>query len=289
MKPQKTDEIDDLIDQLVDLNAFPIDQPESSAYFALVEQARASLDLDGCVRFGQFIKSDYQSRLLAETEKLEPLALFSSKEYTPYGTPPDHSFEPGHPRNNTHRTTSGSVTRDLIPPTTLIQQLYLNPTFQHFIADCLDAEQIYPFRDPMRGLIINAMPDNTTLGWHFDANEFVVSLMTRRCDQGGEFEYCPNIRQPGAENYDSVLAVLNEERDRVKVLDLQVGDIQIFKGRFSMHRVATTIGRRQTVIFGYAREPGYIGSVESTLRIYGRVMQEHVDADHIRHSDGLSD
>ena len=123
----------------------------------------------------------------------------------------------------------------------------------------------------------------------FDANEFVVSLMTRRSDQGGEFEYCPNIRQPRAENYDSVLAVLNEDRDRVKVLDLQVGDIQIFKGRISMHRVAPTIGRRQTVIFGYAREPGYIGSVESTLRIYGRVMQEHVDADHIRHSDGLSD
>jgi len=167
MKPQKTDEIDDLIDHLVDLDAFPLDQPESSAYLALVEQARASLALDGCVRFSQFINQEYQPRLLAETEKLEPLALFSSQEYTPYGTPPDHSFEPGHPRNNTHRTTSGNVTRDLIPATTLIQQLYLNPAFQHFIADCLDAEQIYPFRDPMRGLIINAMPDDTTLGWHF--------------------------------------------------------------------------------------------------------------------------
>ena len=250
MEPQITDDKDDLIVQLVDLDAFPIDQPESSAYFALVEQARASRDLDGCVRFGQFIKPDHQPRLLAETENLEPLALFSSKEYTPYGTPPDYSFEPGHPRNNTHRTTSGNVTRDLIPATTLIQQLYVNPAFQHFIADCLDAEQIYPFRDPMRGLIINAMPNDTTLGWHFDANEFVVSLMTRKSDQGGEFEYCPNIRQPGAENYDSVDAVLNEDRDLVKVLDLQVGDIQIFKGRFSMHRVAPTTGRRHTVIFG---------------------------------------
>jgi len=86
MKPQKKDEIDDLINQLVDLDGFPIDQRESSAYFALVEQARASLDLDGCVRFSQFIKPDYQSRLLAETEKLEPVALFSSKEYAPYGT-----------------------------------------------------------------------------------------------------------------------------------------------------------------------------------------------------------
>ncbi len=78
-------------------------------------------------------------------------------------------------------------------------------------------------------------------------------------------------------------------RNRVKVLGLQVGDIQIFKGRFSVHRVAPTQGQRHTAIFGYSREPGYIGSVESTQRIYGRVMQEHIDADHIRHCDGLSD
>ncbi len=83
--------------------------------------------------------------------------------------------------------------------------------------------------------------------------------------------------------------MLDDKRDEVKVLDLQVGDIQIFKGRFSMHRVTPTQGQRHTVIFGYSREPGYIGSVESTQRIYGRVMQEHIDADHIRHSDGLSD
>ncbi len=81
MKPQKKDDKDDLNDQLVDLDAFPINQPESSSYFALLEQARASLGLDGCVRFGQFIKAEYQSMLLAETEELEPLALFSSKEF----------------------------------------------------------------------------------------------------------------------------------------------------------------------------------------------------------------
>lgn len=279
----------DLIEQLVDLEQYPVNAPGAPNYDALVDRARAALAQDGCVCFAQFIKAEFQSRLLAETEQLESLASFSSEEYTPYGTPPDNSFEAGHPRNKTHRTTSGSVTRDLIPASTLIQQLYADAYFQRFVADCLDAEQLYPFRDPMRGLIINAMPNDSTLGWHFDANEFVVSLMTRKAEQGGEFEYCPDIRKPGEENYNRVAAVLNGEREVVKQLDLQVGDIQIFKGRFSMHRVAPTIGHRHTVIFGYSREPGYIGSVESTLRIYGRYMQEHVDADPVRHSDGLSD
>jgi alkylated DNA repair dioxygenase AlkB len=279
----------DIIEQLVDLARFPVTDPESTAYRSLIATAREQLAADGCVRFSQFILQQWQPKLLKETENLAPQALFSREEYTPYGTPPDASFPPGHPRCNTHRTTSGNVTRDLIPETTLIQQLYQSAAFQAFVADCLDSSQIYPFRDPMRGLIINAMPHDTTLGWHFDANEFIVSLMTQKADAGGEFEYCPNIRSPGSENYDAVRQVLEGERDPIRVLDLQVGDIQIFKGRFSLHRVAPTVGRRHTVIFGYAREPGYIGSVESTMRVYGRVMQAHIDADHIRHSDGLAD
>jgi alkylated DNA repair dioxygenase AlkB len=279
----------DIVDQLVDLERYPVADPESDSYCALIDSAHRQLAADGCVRFDQFILSRWHPKLLAETEQLAPQALFSRDEYTPYGTPPDESFPPEHPRRNTHRTTSGNVTRDLIPETTLIQQLYQSPAFQAFVADCLDSRQIFPFMDPMRGLIINAMPDDTTLGWHFDANEFIVSLMTRHADAGGEFEYCPNIRRPGDENYVAVGKVLDGDRGLVKVLDLQVGDIQIFKGRFSLHRVAPTVGQRHTVIFGYAREPGYIGSVESTMRVYGRVMQAHIDADHIRHGDGLAD
>jgi hypothetical protein len=279
----------DITQRLVDLNRYPITGSDSERYKLLLKSAQQQLDSDGCVRFEQFILPDHHSVLLEETEALAPLALFSREEYTPYGTPPDSTFPEGHPRCNTHRTTSGNVTRDLIPENTLIQQLYQSPVFQQFIADCLQCDQIFPFRDPMRGLIINAMPDSTTLGWHFDANEFVVSLMTRHADGGGEFEYCPNIREPGNENYENVRSVLDGDSDAVKVLDLQVGDIQIFKGRFSLHRVAPTTGQRHTAIFGYSREPGYIGSVESTMRIYGRVMQDHIDADDVRHSDGLAD
>ena len=156
--------------ELIDCANYPIDQPESEQYQSIVKFARERLDVDGCIRFNQFIKNDYLADLRRETESLAPQALFSIEEYTPYGTPPDYSFPDGHPRNNTHRTTSGNVTRDLIPESTLIQQIYLNPLFQRFIADCLEALEIFPFRDPMRGLIINAMPNNTTLGWHFDAN-----------------------------------------------------------------------------------------------------------------------
>lgn len=274
---------------LINTDRYPLDRPQAPAYRAAVAAARAGLAKDGCARIGGFVRADQREGLAAETRSLVAKALFSREPYTPYGTPPDADFPEQHPRRRTHRTTSGNVTKDLIPEHYAIKALYHEQTLRAFIADCLQADEIYEFADPMRGLTINAMQDGSYLGWHFDANEFVVSLMTVRAARGGIFNYCPGIRAPGEENYAAVKAVLDGERGLVRSLDLRPGDLQLFKGRYSMHEVTQVSGDRHTVIFGYAREPGFIGSVDSTKRVYGRVMQEHLDAENRRHADGLAD
>jgi len=275
---------------LIDLERYPLHGGNDSKLQKVIERARDDLACDGCARIEGFICAEMRGALGRETTRLAPQALHSREMYTPYGSGPDDFFPIGHPRRRAHRTTSGSVTRDLIPMDTAIQRLYGASVFQAFIAACLETEEIHQFADPMRGLIINNMEEGNSLGWHFDANEFIVSLMTRRADEGGVFEYCPNIRKPGDENYDEVRSVLDGTSSLVKGLDLKVGDLQIFKGRYSLHRVnAIVSGTRHTVIFGYARQPGFIGSVASTMKVYGRVMQAHIDADGMRHADGLAD
>jgi alkylated DNA repair dioxygenase AlkB len=278
------------VDAMIDTERYPIDRLEHPAMQRAIAAARAGLAKDGCARIPGFLRAEYRDLIADETAALAPQALHSSEAYTPYGTGPDDSYPEGHPRRRAHRTTSGSVTRDLIPAESAIQRIYTDPRMRAFVAACLGADEVYEFADPMRGLIVNVMEEGNVLGWHYDANEFIVSLMTRRADAGGVFEYCPDLRAPGDENYDAVREVLDGTSDKVKRLDLQVGDLQLFKGRYSLHRVnRIEKGSRHTVIFGYAREPGFIGSVASTKRVYGRVMQEHLDAEHRRHSDGLAD
>ncbi|MFT5342853.1 MAG: hypothetical protein ACI9BH_002069 [Paracoccaceae bacterium] len=275
---------------IIDTDRYPLDQPDSDLLQQAIAQARAGLEKDGCARLSGFIRPEAQAALAFETTALSPRALHSCEEYTPYGSGPNDSFPEDHPQCRAHRTTSGSVTRDLIPTDGLIQQIYSNPHLIAFIAACLSAEEIYQFADPMRGLIINSMDEGNVLGWHFDANEFIVSLMTRRAEVGGMFEYCPGIRAPGHENFEDVKGVLDGKPDLIKNLDLQVGDLQLFKGRYSLHRVnQIEKGTRHTAIFGYALQPGFIGSVASTMKVYGRVMQEHIDAEHTRQTDGLAD
>lgn len=276
--------------QLIDLERYPLHCPNNKVLRGIIAAARADLQRVGCARIPHFVSEGMRNTLRAETESLAPHALHSSQEYTPYGTSPEQEFGSDHPRARAHRTTSGSVTRDLIPYDALVQQLYTNRHFKTFIAACLETNTLHEFADPMRGLIINTMETGNALGWHFDANEFTVSLMTRRAENGGTFEYCPDLRAPGVENYSAVRAILDGDRQPVSELDLQVGDLQLFKGRYALHRV-TPIGRgcRHTVIFGYSRMPGYIAGADSTMRIYGRVTQAHIDADSRRHADGLTD
>ena len=171
----------------------------------------------------------------------------------------------------------------------MIRTLYDDDDFRLFVAGCLGLEELHQFDDPIRGLVVNVMGDGTTQAWHFDANEFVVSLMTRRSESGGAFEYCPNLREAGDEHYDDVRAVVSGDRSMVRVLDLEVGDLQLFRGRYSLHRVTTTVGERHTVLFGFSKTPGYIANVKTTLLGYGRVTRAHIDAEaHATSIDGLA-
>ena len=43
--------------------------------------------------------------------------------------------------------------------------------------------------------------------------------------------YVPDIRTPHNENFEEVKQLLHGERNRVRVLSLKTGDLQIFKGR----------------------------------------------------------
>lgn len=282
-----TDRSADRIADLVDLDRYPLLSPGASGYVLAIEAARDRLARDGCVRFPGFIREDRLDEIRDESVSLAPHVQVKQSEFTPY-VDVDDRFPPGHPRRRLQTATNGFVTRDLIGDSTLIQQLYRSDAFVVFLAHCFGKQRLHRFADPMRGLVVNVMPEGSQLPWHFDANEFIVSLMTVAPESGGTFEYCPMLRSPGSENYDAVQRVMEGDRGRVECLDLAVGDIQLFTGRYSLHRVREAIGERHTAIFGYSEQPGYIADAASTRRAYGRCMQAHLDADRMAFDDGLA-
>jgi hypothetical protein len=69
------------------------------------------------------------------------------------------------------------------------------------------------------------------------------------------------------------------------------GDLQLFKGRYALHRVSPVAGARDrhTAIFAYSEQPGVVGSVARTRQLFGRVLPQHLAAEKRVRVDQLLD
>jgi len=139
-------------------------------------------------------------------------------------------------------------------------------------------------------VIVNLAEPGPGFPWHFDTNNYTVTLAIQNAESGGVFEYSPNVRTATDENYAVVESVLDDDRRRIRTAPLAPGDLQIFRGRYSLHRVTALGGtrRRYVAIFSFAEAPDMVGSVERTRQLYGRVLPVHIERGRMRH-DGLID
>ena len=157
--------------------------------------------------------------------------------------------------------------------------LYVSPAFKRFVAASVGLERVYEYADPIAGLVATVLPPGGAYPWHYDSNEFVVTIMTQAPERGGVFEYVPNLRSPGRENLGALEDVLAGRADEsIHRASMRPGDLQFFLGRYSLHQVTRTAGstERHVVVFSYANEPGVIGPLDRTRAVYGRVTEAHL-------------
>ncbi|MBP2479392.1 hypothetical protein JOF53_008264 [Crossiella equi] len=245
----------------------------------MVSRTRRELATTGCTVLPDFILPDRQDDLRRECAKVAPLAYYEVETVNAYNIALDTELPPDHPGRTTMERGNAFVARDRIPTDAIIHQLYTSPVFQQFVAACFQLPRLHELADPLSGLVVNVIPPGRAHPWHFDTNEFTVSMLTQDAESGGEFQYCPNIRSPESENFDSVRAVLAGKGEHlVRRLGLRVGDLQLFQGRYALHQVSTVHGGRErhTAIFAYSERPGVIGSVARTRQLFGRVLPEHL-------------
>ncbi|BEK88522.1 hypothetical protein NSERKGN1266_44730 [Nocardia seriolae] len=275
----------------VDIGRYPLDSPGSERWDAVVGEARAALAADGCCVLRGFVRPELLSTLRSEGVGLAPHAYYTVENVNAYNIPLDADLPVDHPGRIVLRRGNAFVARDLIPVDALIHRLYVDERFQRFVADCFGLAELHVYTDPLAGLCLNVVAPGMSHPWHFDTNEFTVSMLTQEPECGGVFEYCPNIRSRVAEHFADVNAVLNGHGERfVRRLELRPGDLQLFQGRFSLHRVAPVGGtvQRHSAIFAYSDTPGLIGTAERTRQLFGRVTADHLAVGEVR-GDSLLD
>jgi hypothetical protein len=283
---------DRVLEDLVDTGRYRLSNPTSAGWREVVSHVQDELRSDGCCVLHDFVRASLGDTLQREGTELAPRAYHSVETVNVYNTAVDPSLPEWHPAHIEVVRGNAFVARDLIPGGHIVHQLYTSAQFQQFIADCFERPRLYELSDPMAGLCLNIVAPGQGHPWHFDTNEFTVTMITQEAQAGGVFEFCPDIRSAEAENFEDVRAVLTGQGDRhVRRLSLRRGDLQLFRGRYSMHRVTTVGGltARHSAIFAYSECPGVIGSLTRTKQLFGRVSPAHLAADSMVRVDGLWD
>lgn len=263
--------------EIIDTDRYPLHERGSAAYTKVVADLQRQIEREGCAVVPNFVRPDALSAMRRESEALAPHAHYRETYTNPYNNEDDPNLPWDHPKRQFQDRSNAFVAGDLINADTCIRAVYHDPGVQAFLADVLGVEQVYEYADPLAGLVVNVLKPGCQHPWHFDTNEFIVTMMSKKPEAGGEFEYCPGIRSTEDENLQGVSETVRGDRSRVKVLDVKPGDLQIFFGRYSLHRVTRPEGEtdRHTVIFGYAKEPDMIGKAERSKKLFGRTAEVH--------------
>jgi hypothetical protein len=278
---------------IIDHDNYPIDETDHPKRLQVIEQVRAQLAVDGCAVVRNFFSAEGLQALLSEAIERKPEAYYSpKKDCNVYLGDRNEGYPPDHPRNTFMPRTNGFVRADTFDDDTASRRLYYWEPLKQFLADCLDKPELFIYEDPISNMIVNVGKKGQQFNWHFDTNEFTITLLLKPATSGGHFEYVPTLRTPQDECYDDVKKVLNGDRSRVKRLELNAGDLQFFLGRFSLHQVTKNTGDedRLLLIMSFTEQPGVIGSLYRVKDLYGKVTEAHFKNEQsLVRADGLLD
>jgi len=276
--------------EIINLETYPINNTGSIKYRELINYTRKQLNEDGCCVLSNFIKPDSIQRMKDEVDKKLSKIYFTNDKHNPYFTKDDKMLPENHPKRIFSVRQSGYLNSDNLEKDSDLNKFYDLEEMLKFVSDSLEVFPLYKWADPLGKNPYSVMHTDHYFPWHFDGNEFTLSILVQKAEKGGLFEYAPDIRSKDNESFEEVSKVLKGDRKKVKSLDLKPGDLQIFKGRFSMHRVTKIEGKisRYIALPCYVKDPLKINKPEHSKQVYGKALPIHFERENIQ-GDGLID
>ncbi|CAB4999274.1 MAG: hypothetical protein F2884_03995 [Actinobacteria bacterium] len=275
--------------EYVDLIKYPIHEV-GTARKALINESNLAIKDDGCVVLKGFIKQERISELVAECDRVESQGHRNFTRTNPYFLSDREDLPLTHPLRRFYDRSNAFVPADNFGSESILRAIFDWPAFSPFVKEVLGEENFFPYADPLADVTVNLAEEGGGFPWHFDTNNYTVTLAIQNAERGGDFEYSPMVRSLTDENYEIVEKVLDGDNNLIRTLKLEPGDLQIFKGRYSLHRVAPLAGlrKRYVAIFSYVAEPGMVSSPQRAKELYGRVLPIHLERAGLR-ADSLID
>lgn len=258
----------------IDFARYPLDQGED-AVADLVAQCRADLDSQQYCSLPGFFTADATAQAARQAEALIPRANRATSKRNCYlQRQGDPNRAADHPRNILQEASYSMIAADLLPDDSALKRLYFWPPFQRMVAEIVGETRLFPNEDPLQPVNVICYNAGDQSAWHYDStNAFTMTLMLQGAETGGEFELAPNTRRSEAdEDIAYMQEVLSGASPRAERVSREAGELTIFRGCDSLHRVSPVEGcrRRLMAVFVYETGPGVRGDPEVNQTVYGR-------------------
>lgn len=257
---------------ILDLEEYPLDLPGSARWTALVEQCRRDLEAEGMFNLIGLMHQDVAGQVAKDLgPRIETEAFLHEREHNIYFRKSLPELPEDHPALTRFRTSNFTLCGDQLRDTPMAR-LYHWPEFAQFLAATMAMPSLFPMDDEMAGLNVMSYRSGQALNWHFDRSEFTTTLLLQSPVRGGEFVYRTNLRSDQDPNYDGVGRLLVGADPDVQSLTLSPGTLNVFRGKNTPHRVSAVEGTKPRVIsvFSFFREPGVTFSDAERIGFYGR-------------------
>jgi hypothetical protein len=244
----------------IDLSRYPIRDLERPEAVELVGRCRDQLDGTGLCLLPGFLTPD-AVRESVETTRAELSSAFRKERQIL--AMDESEIAPDVPRDDplrsAHRHAMDVVAYDRIDPGSPVRAAYEWDGLTEFLSRVLGS-RVHRCADPLVSLVVTAMGPGDEQGWHFDDNEFVISLLLQKPARGGEFEYVPMIRADDDPGTERIRAVFEGASDEVQVAPIAPGTLALFRGTRSLHRVSpvTEGPARLIALLSYDGRPGMV-------------------------------
>lgn len=262
----------------IDFSRYPVDR-DGPDLNSIISEARVALDRDQFCSLPGFLTANAVTQAAAEATSLHDMANPAESERNCYlQRRGDPSLPLVHPRNIMQKARYRMIAADLLPQTSHLKMLYFWEPFQRMVAAIVGETKLYPSEDKLQPVNVICYGPGDQSAWHYDStNAFTMTLMLQGAELGGAFELAANTRASAEdEDIPYMTEVLTGRSDRVRSVSRDAGELTIFRGCNSLHRVSPVEGNRTRLmaVFVYETEPGVTGDPEVNLTVYGRTGQD---------------
>ena len=263
-----------VITDIIDTERYPLHLPDHPLRTRLIDGCRSALRNNLYCSIPGLVRPQALAAMAQEAKALQSMAYHNNSLRNCYlHQKRDAALAEDHPRNLQDRSSTRMVAYDQLSADSPLKVFYHASAVRDTVADIVGEGPLFDNVDPYQPANYVCYREGDESSWHFDAdNSFTMTLMIQSADFGGIFEMSPNSRTDQDENYGHVGAVLRGEReDSVVRVGREPGELCIFRGCHSLHRVTPVKGDTLRImgVFVYEFQPGVAGDPDVNATIYG--------------------